>query len=163
MDDTNAGQVKEPEAVLAPVPAPEPAPKPRPEPNPVTRRKHQRESLWQITIPMVLGVLIVLILAVLVTTGTDFQVSKGADVAAIWLISPMLIVLLLFLVITAASIYGLVLLLQVLPIYSRQALDFLISVGIQVRRASDKAVEPFIRSQSIQASIRGFFGSLRRK
>jgi sterol desaturase/sphingolipid hydroxylase (fatty acid hydroxylase superfamily) len=138
-------------------------PKPKPEPNPVTRRKHRHEVLWQITVPMVIGVVIVLILAVLATMATDYMVSKGADMSTIWLIAPMLIVLVLIFIITAASIYGLVRIIQVLPVYSRQVLDFLIEVGLQVRMASNKAVEPFIRAQSFQASVRGFVRSLRRK
>jgi hypothetical protein len=134
-----------------------------PEPNPITRKKHRHEVLWQITVPLVIGLVIILIIAVLVTTGTDFQVSKGADVSVIWLIAPMLVVSLILIAITVASVYAIVRVVQVLPIYARQVLDFFIKVGVEVRRAGDKAVEPFLRAQTFQASIRGFVRSLRRK
>ena len=53
-------------------------PKELPERNPVTYERHRKEVMWQILVPVLIGAVIVLALAILATTGTDAQVSKGA-------------------------------------------------------------------------------------
>jgi heme/copper-type cytochrome/quinol oxidase subunit 2 len=67
-------------------------PKELPERNPVTYERHRKEVMWQILAPVIIGAVIILALAILAATRTDAQVSKGADVSVIWMITPMLIV-----------------------------------------------------------------------
>jgi len=138
-------------------------PKELPERNPVTYERHRKEVMWQILAPVLIGAVIVLALAILAITGTDAQVSKGADVSVIWLITPMLIITLIFLVLLGALIYAVMSLLGILPGYARLVQDYFNAVRVQVGIVSDKAVEPVLRMESIKASLRAVGRSLRQK
>ncbi len=138
-------------------------PKELPERNPVTYERHRKEVMWQILVPVIIGAVIVLALAILAATRTDAQVSKGADVSVIWMITPMLIITLIFLVLLGALIYAVMSLLGILPGYARLVQDYFNAVRVQVGIVSDKAVEPVLRMESIKASLRALGRSLRQK
>jgi len=138
-------------------------PKELPERNPVTYKRHRKEVMWQILVPVLIGAVIVLALAILATTRTDAQVSKGADVSVIWMITPMLIIALIFLVLLGAMIYAMMSLLGILPSYARLVQDYFDAIRVQVGIVSDKAVEPILRMESIKASLRALGRSLRQK
>ena len=134
-----------------------------PEPNPVTKARHRHDMIWQVFLPLGIGAVFVLLLMVLTISGTNYWVSKGADVALIWLISPQLVVALIVVVINAAFIYGLFRLLQVLPGYSRLILNYFLAAGVYVSQFSNKVIEPILRTRTISASVRQFGRSLRGK
>lgn len=134
-----------------------------PEPNPVTEARHHHEMIWQVFLPVAIGAVLVLLLMVLTISGTNYWVSKGADAALIWLISPQLVVSLIVIVINSAFIYGLFRLLQVLPGYSRLILNYFLTAGVYVSQFSNKVVEPILRTRTISASVRQFGRSLRGK
>lgn len=138
-------------------------PKELPERNPVTYERHRKEVMWQILVPVLIGAVIVLALAILATTRTDAQVSKGADVSVIWMITPMLIIALIFLVLLGAMVYGVMSLLGILPGYARLVQDYFDAFRVQVGIISNKAVEPVLRMESIKASLRALGRSLRQK
>ena len=138
-------------------------PKELPERNPVTYEHHRKEVMWQILVPVIIGAVGVLALAILATTRTDAQVSKGADVSVIWMITPMLIIALIFLVLLGAMIYAMMSLLGILPGYARLVQDYFDALRVQVGIVSDKAVEPILRMESIKASLRALGRSLRQK
>ena len=119
--------------------------------------------IWQVFLPVAVGAVLVLLLMVLTIGGTNYWVSKGADVALIWLISPQLVVALIVLAINVAFVYGLVRLLQVLPGYSRLILNYFLAAGVYVSKFSNKSVEPVLRMRSLSASVRQFGRSLRGK
>lgn len=137
-------------------------PKELPERNPVTYERHRKEVMWQILVPVIIGAVIILALAILAATRTDAQVSKGADVSVIWMITPMLIVALIFLVLLGAMIYAVMSLLGILPGYARLVQDYFDAFRVQVGIVSDKAVEPVLRIESIKASLRALGRSLRK-
>ena len=134
-----------------------------PEPNPVTEARHHHEMIWQVFLPIAVGAVLVLLLMILTISGTNYWVSKGADTALIWLISPQLVVSLIVIAINAAFIYGLFRLLKVLPGYSRLILNYFLAVGVYVSQFSEKAVEPILRTRSISASVHQLVRSLRGK
>ncbi|MGB2909436.1 MAG: hypothetical protein WBB55_02525 [Anaerolineales bacterium] len=138
-------------------------PKELPERNPVTYERHRKEVMWQILVPVLIGAVIVLALAILAATRTDAQVSKGADVSVIWMITPMLIIALIFLVLLGAMIYAVMSLLGILPSYARLVQDYFDALRVQVGIVSDKAVEPILRMESIKASLHALGRSLRQK
>ena len=125
--------------------------------NPFTQQKHSREVFWQITIPLVVGLLIVLALAVGVTFASAGQASRLADVSLIWLILPAMIIFLVFLVITAGLAYGMIWLIGKLPPLAFKIHKFLIRLSVAVRRVSDKVVEPVMRVESLKASWRALW------
>lgn len=123
--------------------------------NPLTQREHHREVLWQITLPMAVGVLLVLaaatgvIWAGVANTG---DVSKWADVSLIWLIIPLMLAALLFLGLLAGLVYVLALGLRRVPFFMYRVQVFFKQVSLQVRKVSNRAVEPVMRVQSLTAA-----------
>ena len=122
--------------------------------NPFTQQKHRREVFWQITIPLAIGLIIVLALAVGVTLASSTQASRLADVSLIWLILPAMIIALVFLVLTAGLAYGIIWLIGKLPSLTFKIHKFLIQLSVRVRKISDKIAEPVIRVESMKASWR---------
>ena len=129
---------------------------PKPEPNPKTQKDHKRETFWQITLPLILGVVFVLILAVLTflaATG-DGRITQAADAALIFLIIPLMLFTLISSIILAAITFGIIKLNSTLPFYSKQLHDVLVRVRQQVQVGSDKSVEPILKIQSFFASLK---------
>ncbi len=127
-------------------------PSPVMERNPVTHARHRREVIWQITIPVVVGILILLVLAFLAAFQTDMdQASVWADISLMWMIVPAFVATLIFFVFLAASIYLVVRLIGVLPGYLFMAYGWLLLMGDRLRQAEGKMVEPFMRTQSFMA------------
>lgn len=122
--------------------------------NPVTHARHRREVLWQITIPVAVGALILLALAVLAAfRATTDQASVWADISLMWMIIPAFIAMLIFFVLLAASIYLVVRLIGVLPGYFLVAHGWLLLAGDRLRQAEGKMVEPVLRAQSFIARM----------
>ena len=129
---------------------------PKLEPNPKTQKDHKRETFWQITFPLILGVIFVLILAVLTfmaATG-DGRIAQAADAALIFLIIPLMLFTLISTIIFAAITFGMIKLHSTLPLYSKQLQDVLVRVRQQVQMGSDKSVEPILKIQSFFASLK---------
>jgi heme/copper-type cytochrome/quinol oxidase subunit 2 len=116
-----------------------------PERNPLTHEAHSHQVLWQITIPIVLGSLVVLALAVLAGISGPAEASLWADISLIFLIIPAMLISVVFLFLFAALIYGL---------YARQAQDIVYKVEQRVKSGSDLVAEPVIRTQAFLARIR---------
>jgi hypothetical protein len=120
-----------------------------------TEAAHKRETFWQITLPLIVGLVVVLtlaVLAVLAATGTG-PIKQAGDASLIFLICPLMLVTILFAVILGAVAYGLVRANRELPFVFYQLQDIFERVRQQVQVGSDKAVEPVLK-------IRGFFASL---
>lgn len=130
-----------------------------PSPNPLTRARHRREVLWQVFVPLLTGVLLVGALAVGIIVSGVGDASRWADISLIWLLVPMLVLALIPLALLVALIYGLALLMGVLPPYARQAQQVFETIEAVVRRNADRAVEPFLR---VHAAL-GALGALRRR
>lgn len=126
--------------------------------NPVTHRIHELEVFWQITIPLILGVLIVVALAVAVSLGSTQEISRWSEISIIWLIIPVLFVSLIFLVILAGLVYGVTWVLRNLPPYTRLAQDAVARVGESVVKVADKTVEPVLRIHMFFAGWRALRG-----
>jgi hypothetical protein len=137
-----------------------PAPRER---NPLTHQKHRREVLWQITIPLGLGLLVILTMAILAAASTASQASHWADISLIWLITPTLLFTLITLAILAALIYGLVRLILVLPFYTYRLLNWLNLFGSRVKQLGNKAVEPVLRVQALGSSVKTLGRNIRRR
>lgn len=128
-----------------------------PERNLVTQKAHGRQVLWQITLPLVLGVVIVLVLAVLTARASEADASLWADISVIFLLIPSMVVALLFLFLVAGLIFALFRLLQLLPRYAFIAQNFVYKVENRARSGADLAVEPILRYQSFVAAMRTLF------
>lgn len=121
--------------------------------NPVAHQKHRKETLWQITVPIIVGGLVLLTLSVLSIFMEAGDASRWADISLIWLIIPVMFGTLLSFFLLVISIYATVKVIQVLPRYSFRLTEGLKLVGYYVHLAGDRAVEPFVRIKSTGASL----------
>jgi predicted PurR-regulated permease PerM len=128
---------------------------PKPERNPKTHQAHRREVFLQITLPLIIGMIIALALAVLavVAATSDGNIKQAGDAALIFLIIPLMFVTVLFTLIFSALAYGIIRLNGTLPFYTKQAQDVMEQVRRQVQVGSDKAVEPILKIRSFLASL----------
>jgi uncharacterized membrane protein len=125
--------------------------------NPQTHAEHKKETFWQIILPLLIGLLLVL----LVVIGVIFsavqpvsEVSRYADVALIWMILPALFFALLAMIILAGFVYLVTMLLHILPRYAAIALLYLNMGKDKVHEYSNAIVEPIIKMRSSWASVR---------
>jgi predicted PurR-regulated permease PerM len=129
-----------------------------PERNPATQKMHNRQTFWQITLPLGVGGAIVLTFAVLSSFTEGAAASRWADISLIFLIIPLLFASLLFLAVTAALIYGLARLLKVIPAYALSAQALAFKMERRVRAIADALTEPVFKARSAKAGL----GALRR-
>jgi small-conductance mechanosensitive channel len=128
-----------------------------PERNPITHTKHRREVFWQILLPMLIGVLLILfVVFIVVFTGpqSSSDLSRWANVSTIWLILPSLFFALIFLIILSAFIYLSTVVLRITPRYAHLIqLYFEIGKG-KVSQITDLIVKPFVKTRSTWAVLR---------
>jgi len=132
--------------------------------NPLTYKKHQHEVFWQITIPLAMGVILVVAVAVLTVTATTAgQKSQLADIALINLMIPAMIFGVIQLAFLGLSLYGIIKLIMVLPFAFRRIQDFFSLAGFRINQVTDAMIEPFIRAKGFTASTRALGRSVTRK
>jgi hypothetical protein len=132
--------------------------------NPQAFQKHRKEVLWQITIPVLIGALILISVGLMIALGAGIpQTSKIADISLIWLIVPAMIITLIFGAVLFSLIVLVVRLIQVLPLYTNLAHDYLKLFSLRLGRISNRLVEPFLRIHSLNASRRALSRNLRWK
>jgi uncharacterized membrane protein SirB2 len=132
--------------------------------NPKTHALHRREVFWQITVPLVVGILVLLAgvgAIVFFTIQPVTDVGRWASVSLIWLILPSLIIALLFLALLAGLIY-------LVSFMSHRIPHYTLIIQLYVQQAKDKigqllnlSTEPILRINSLWAAIR--YATERRK
>jgi len=124
-------------------------------------KKHRKEIIWQIILPMVLTAILFIALVVLINIATfrdNGDVGRWAAVSTIWISIPIIIMALVFLVVLGGIVYLLMRLLRIAPIYTGKAQDLAYKVDGYARRAADAVVKPIIALNGIGASIEAFLG-----
>ncbi len=131
--------------------------------NPRTRKAHRRESWWQIYLPLALGALAILTLAVwtAVAGAQGGEIAPAADTALIFLLAPTLIFLLIPLALLGAGIYLTIRLFNLLPPQMLRLQRFFTRLQISTQRAADRLAEPILHLAGIQAAWQAIWQSLR--
>lgn len=127
-----------------------------PERNPLTHAKHKREVFWQIIIPMLIGVLLLLLVAFLIIFAgqSSSDLSRWADVSTIWLILPSLFLTFIFLIILSAFVYLITVVLRLTPRYAL-IVQLYFEIGkYKVHYYSNRITEPIIKARGIWAVVR---------
>ena len=109
--------------------------------------KHRRDVTRQILLPVILVAFIGVGLAALSiygAIGSNPGVSLWADIASIWIIIPMMLLMLVILALTIAMAYGLTRLLKVSPRYTGIAQEYALWFNAQVSLWADKIVKPVL-------------------
>lgn len=131
-------------------------------PNP----RHTRQVFWQITFPLILAAVIVLAAAVLVVLGSQRGlVSAGqmASISIIWMIAPLIIIVVIFLLFTAGMIFLLSRAIRVLPVYTRLIQLWVQIFGLRVENFMDLLARPAIGTGARAAGWKAFWKQLWRR
>jgi hypothetical protein len=129
-----------------------------PQRNPITHAVHRREVFWQVTVPLVIGTLIILSLATGVWFVSYNSASQAADISLIWLILPALIFTLIFTFLLGGLTFGLIKLISILPPYAALVQNYFVLFNLKVTRAVNVAVEPVLKAASALAWLKALLG-----
>ena len=130
----------------------------RSKPHSPSIEKHQKESFWQITLPLVICSLITLGLAIWIIYAAALgnQIGKTADISLIILIIPAMILFLIPLAILVGLTYSVIWLNKNTSNFMVRLQDFLYQINDAAKKASDKAVKPLINLKSRIALFQAF-------
>ena len=118
---------------------------------------HRRDFIWQILLPIVIALSVVIATSVLVITVENGMASLWADISIIWLLIPLLFFSSIFLLILGGIIYGMAMLLKVTPIYSQKLYRLIRLLTQKIENVADATAKPIFFVEGISASIRRFF------
>jgi uncharacterized protein involved in cysteine biosynthesis len=128
-----------------------------PERNPKTHAEHKREVFWQITLPLVIGILLLVaavVAIILSATHPVTDVGRWADVSLMWIILPSLFFALIMLVILIGLAYGISRLIGVIPRYSHIIQLYFEQAKGKVSQLTNLMAEPILRVNSVWAAAR---------
>lgn len=125
--------------------------------NPKTHAEHRREAFWQITFPLVIGILLLLAaVAVIIISATQpvTDVGRWADVSLMWLILPSLFFALILLVLLIGFVYLISYLLRLIPHYALVVQLYFEAGKNKISQLSNLSIEPILRIRAIWAAMR---------
>ena len=136
--------------------------------SPVDQSVHQKQTFWQVWVPLILGILIVGFLAVLAAQtglGSGGEGGRFAGVSLIILLIPTLVFCLLIITILAFLIFGIYKLIELLPLYSFKAFTYVVLASDFIRLWADRITQPVLVIRQWLASLYRFldFVSLKSK
>jgi len=123
-------------------------------------KRHRKEMMRQIILPIALSVVLCIAMIVLINIATfrdNGDVARWAAVSTIWIVIPIMIGMLIFLAILGGLIYLLAKLMNVTPTYTGLVQDYVHKAAIYIKRGTDALVKPVIQLNGILASIIAFF------
>jgi uncharacterized membrane protein len=129
--------------------------------NHLSYQNHRRQFWLQIFLPMILAILLIIALAIitgLAVFGGSGDSVRWAAISTIWLVIPVMIFGLLFLVILAGMVYLLARALEVIPPYTSKAQYYVNRGASETKRFSDMATKPVLFLEGIKASLKTIFG-----
>jgi hypothetical protein len=132
-----------------------------PQPEHASYRRHRKQWQWQILLPIILSAVVVAGLAAL-AAWASFQPAgepaKWGSIAAIWIIIPLMIAVLVFTLILAALVYLLSKLLGILPVYSGKLQDLVYRLEGIIKKFTNILVKPIFALDEIGATLRALVG-----
>ena len=131
--------------------------------SPLNQSTHQAQTFWQVWVPLILGILIVIFMAVLTAmTGTANGEEGGrlAGVSLIILLTPTLFFCLIILSLLCLVIYGIFRLTSIVPFYSFKLLTYVVLASDFIRLWSDRIAQPVLIIREGLASFYRFLDVL---
>jgi hypothetical protein len=125
-----------------------------------TIRAHKRQFTWQILMPVILAVLIILAAGGFVIADAVLgqgQIRAWADISVIWLIIPAFFFGFALLVILVTTVYGMAKLMQIIPLYTGKAQGIFNQLAAAVHKLADGVIKPFVWFQQAQAALKSIF------
>ena len=124
-------------------------------------KRYRKQLVGQIILPMVLAALLFVGMIVLISVATfrdGGDVGRWAAISTIWIVVPIMIAALIFIVLLTGLVYLLKRLLQITPTYTGQLQDFINKIAAYIKRGADAAVKPVFFLDGIGASIKRLLG-----
>jgi hypothetical protein len=124
-------------------------------------KRHRQEVAWKIILPVVLSAILIVGLIVLVNIATfrdNGDVGRWAAISTIWIAIPIMVAGLIFLIILGGIVYLFKYLLNIAPVYTGKAQDFVYRIAGYIRRIADAVVKPVIVLDGIGASMKRLVG-----
>ena len=118
---------------------------------------HKRQFAWQILVPFLVMTALIVAGVVLVISGGASGTRTWADVSIIWIVAPLLIFALLFVIVLGLLIYGIAKLTQVTPRYTGKAQHFFTRLSAGTRKFADGATKPIVWFNQAGAIIKSIF------
>jgi hypothetical protein len=125
--------------------------------NPLTAHRHNREVLWQIALPMLIGCLLLLLVAVFSAGMGMNETRRWADISIIWLVGFMMVGMLVSLVTLVVSIFVMQKVIQILPVQSFRLQKLFMQIQTRLGELSNHSVEPILKTKSFAASLKRLF------
>jgi uncharacterized oligopeptide transporter (OPT) family protein len=128
--------------------------------NPITTQKHRHEVFWQITVPVTVGGVLLLLIAIGVVIAyfaNTGDIAKWASVSTIILIVPAMIIGLIVIAVSAGMAFLVTRGLSEAPFIARRIQDIAVLIVVRVNKASDASTEPFLRVHQFTAGLRALF------
>jgi hypothetical protein len=129
----------------------------------VEENKETRGSeFWQIIFPALLGLILIgLICAWVVISGTDNEVTRFAEISTVLLVIPVLIFSVLSLLFLAIFIYALQRLIIAIPPLTKSIFGFVERIRLWVEEFSELVTGPVTGPAALLAGIRNLFSRKR--
>ncbi|MGE5122928.1 MAG: hypothetical protein ACM3H7_00300 [Acidobacteriaceae bacterium] len=127
-----------------------------PERNPKTHALHRREVFWQITLPLLVAVLLLLAaVAAIIFSALQpvTELDRWADVSLIWIIMPALFFTLILLVMLVGLGYAISLILRVIPRYAHRIQIYFELGKNKTARVTNLLTTPIIKTRAALAVI----------
>lgn len=118
---------------------------------------HRRDFIWQILVPIIVALVLVIAASIAVATGTDASTSRWADVSTIWLLIPLLVFAFISLIILSGMIYGMAKLLKITPTYTQKLYALICLATEKIEDIADATAKPIFFVEGISASIKSLF------
>ena len=131
-----------------------PADWPSVEPRPRHSPRFIRQVWLQIYLPLFVGILLLIGLVVLVRRSAVGTASVWADASTVFLLIPVIVIGLLFMLASIALAIGLGYLIGWWPGPIRKGWEVFVQVEAIVRRGADLAVRPMLTAKGLSASVR---------
>lgn len=128
-----------------------------PERNPKTHAQHRREVFWQVTLPLLIGIILLLAaVAGVVYSATQpaTELDRWGYVSLMWLILPTLFLALILMIFLAGLVYLVSQLLRLIPPYAHVAQQYFEKGKTKVAQLSNLSIEPVVRLRSYWAVLR---------
>jgi len=124
-------------------------------------KQHRKQLAWQVILPVVLAAILMAALIVLIVFATfrdNGDVGRWAAISTIWIVIPLMVAGLILFIILGGIVYLLKYLLNIAPVYTGQAQDYVHLLAGYIKRMADTTVKPIFFFDEIGASINRLLG-----
>jgi uncharacterized membrane protein len=131
-----------------------------PRPEHLSYKKHRKQMVNQIILPVVLAALLMIALVVLIIFSTfrdGGDAGRWAAISEIWLVIPVILAGLIVLALLAGMIYLMARALELIPQYTGIAQHYVQLGRLYILRATEMVVKPIIALDGWVSTLQAFF------